>query len=97
MIVIDTVLYLEINDAVECGLGSAKYLYEQKSRGAKWVNFEKHPVYKNLVLIEFESLKPAKKKLVTDHFGNPYDYFAKKPIRDMVVRDGKAESFFLSY
>ena len=29
--------------------------------------------------------------------GNPYEYMAKEPIRKMIVKDLKAEAFFLSY
>lgn len=98
MLIIDNSLYLEVSDAVECGLGkSAALIYEAKSKGAKWATFIKHPVYKNLVLLEFESLNPKKKQQVIDHFGNPYEYFARTPIRKMVSRDTKAEQFFIDY
>lgn len=97
MLFFDNSLYLEITDAVKCGLGTENYIYKEKSRGAKWANFAKHPVYKNLLLIEFESLHPSKKKLVTDFFGNPYDFISKEPIRKMVIRDMKAEAFYLEY
>lgn len=97
MVVLDTILYLEISDAVKCGFGDENYIYKEKSRGAQWARFIKHPVFKKMVLIEYESLAPAKKKLVTDCFGNPYDHFAKQPIRNMVQRDHKAEAFFLEY
>lgn len=97
MLFFDNSLYLEITDAVKCGLGSENYIYKEKSRGAKWANFTKHPVFKNILLIDFESLHPNKKKLVTDFFGNPYDFISKEPIRKMVVRDMKAEAFYLEY
>ncbi len=97
MLLIENKLYLEITDAEACGLGGASYIYKEKSRKANWGIFIKHPVYKNLVLIEFESLIPKKKQQVIDHFGNPYEHFSKSPIRKMVSRDTKAESFFLDY
>lgn len=97
MLFYDNSLYLEIQDAVKAGLGTENYIYKEKSRGAKWANFIKHPVWKNILLIEYESLHPSKKKLVTDCFGNPYDFISKEPIQKMVVRDHNAENFFLNY
>ncbi|MGQ0738255.1 MAG: hypothetical protein ACT4OJ_04275 [Bacteroidota bacterium] len=96
MLYFDNTLYLEIADIIKCGIRkNENTIYKDKSTGVKWANFTKHPVYKNIVLIEYESLAPAKKKLVIDCFGNPYEHFAKEPIRQMVVRDLKAEAFFL--
>jgi hypothetical protein len=95
--VIDKILYLDLLDAEQCGLGNANYIYKEKSRGAKWGVFVKDPVYKNIVLIEFESLHPKKKELVVKHFGNPYDHYSKDPIRKMVIKDVKAEDFFFNY
>ena len=48
-------------------------------------------------LIEFESLPPVYKKLVMDHFGDPYEYAAKQPIRDLIKPDEKARQFFEDY
>lgn len=98
MLYFDNTLYLEVSDAIKCGIASSEnYLYKEKSRGAGWANFAKHPVYKNVVLIEFESLSPEKKSKVREFFGDPYEHFAKEPIRKMVQRDHKAEDFYLNY
>lgn len=97
MKLIDNVLYLEVPDAVACGLGSENYISKEKSRGAKWAVFIQDPKDNRKVLIEFESLPDKKKKIVIDYFGNPYEALAKDPICKMVVPDTKAEAFFLTY
>lgn len=51
----------------------------------------------NEVLIKFESLPPVYKALVEERFGNPYEYVAKQPIRDLIVPDEKARKFFDIY
>jgi len=97
MKIIDKNLYLEFADAISCGLGSQEYLWNAKSAGIRTFSFIKDPEDNRKVLIEYESLKPKHKKLVEDHFGNPYDYFVKEPIKKMIVRDDAAQKFFLKY
>lgn len=46
------------------------------------------------ILIKYESLPPVYKTLVQERFGNPYEYAAKQPIRDLIVPDEKAREFF---
>lgn len=97
MILIDNNLYLELSDAVACGIGSDNYITKEKSRGAKWAIFIKDPRDNRRLLIEYESLAEKKKELVIKHFGNPYEYHSKAPIRKMVVKDIKAEAFYIDY
>lgn len=49
------------------------------------------------ILIEYESLKPARKKVITDKYGNPYEYLAKQPILDLIDWDYKAQTFYSEY
>lgn len=97
MRLIDNILYLEFSDAVACGLGSENYIKKEKSRGAKWAIFIKDPRDNRRLLIEYESLADKKKELVLKHFGNPYEYHSKEPIRKMVVKDIQAEAFYIDY
>lgn len=92
-----TSLWLELNDAIECGLGSANYISKERSRGAKWGKFMDDPDDLRRTLIEYETLKPVKKELVDRHYPNIYDEVVKEPIRKMVTRDIKANEFYLSY
>ncbi|WP_160711260.1 hypothetical protein [Chitinophaga solisilvae] len=49
------------------------------------------------VLIVYESLPPAYKEMITAHFGNPYEYASRQPLLELVVKDTRAEKFFLEY
>lgn len=51
----------------------------------------------NQVLIEYETLPPAYKILVQNRFGDPYEYMAKEPIRNLIKPDAKAIEYFESY
>lgn len=95
---IENKIYLEMNDAVLCGLGKTEeYIRKEKSRGARWAVFIKDPDHAVKILIEYDSLNPAKKKLVDDHFGDPNIYMIKLPIKKLVKPDLKAEEFFINY
>lgn len=97
MKIIGVKLYLEIADAVRAGLGSENYLNKEKARGCRWATFIKDPNDQRRTLIEFESLAPAKKELVLKVWPNPYEEFTYEPIRRMVIKDLKAEAFYLTY
>lgn len=94
---IDNILYLELSDAVTCGLGSENYIKKEKSRGAKWCVFIKDPRDNRRVLIDYESMPDKKKDIVIKYFGNPYEYYSKEPIRKMVVKNQAAEAFYIDY
>jgi len=49
------------------------------------------------VFIEFESLQPKRKEVITNKLGNPYEYLAKQPILDLIDWDLKAQSFYNDY
>lgn len=49
------------------------------------------------VLIEYETLPTAYKALVQKRFGDPYEYMAKDPIRNLIKPDAEAISFFENY
>lgn len=97
MKIIDRQLYLEFADLVRFGFGSENYIKKELSRGAKWATTIKDPNDGRKILVDFDALPPNKKELITKVIGNPYDYYAKDPIRGMVQRDTKAEEFFYTY
>lgn len=96
MKLIDNKLFIEFAEMVDCGV-SEKYLRKAKSTGIKCWTFIDDPADKRKVLIEFESLKDEYKTKVAARFGNPHEYMAKMPIRNLVKWDHKAEEFFLAY
>lgn len=49
------------------------------------------------VLIEYETLPENYKSLVQAKYGNPYEYMAKQPLRDLIKADTKAIEFFEKY
>lgn len=97
MKLVESVLYLEFDEAVQAGISTEGYLRKAKSVGSSSFTFINDPSDKRKVLIQFETLKPEHKALVEARFGNPYDRLAKEPIKKMVFRDVRAEEFYLSY
>ncbi len=97
MKLLNNVIYLELDDAIACGLGNANYITKERSRGAKWARFMDDPDDLRRMLIEYESLRPGKKEQVQRKYGNVYEHVAKEPIRKLVKRDLKANEFFLQY
>jgi|ERR1035437_449973 dihydroneopterin aldolase len=93
---IDNILYLEFSEMIDCGV-SENYLKKAKSTGTRCWHFINDPQDKRKVLIGYEELKPNYKKLIQEHFGNPYDYIAREPIKKLVNTDFKAEHFFKKY
>lgn len=96
MKIINDTLYLEFAEMVEAGV-SDNYLSKAKSSGTKCWIFIGDPQDKRKVLIDYEALRLNYKKQVQERYGDPYDYMAKTPIRNMVKPDFKAEEFFLAY
>lgn len=97
MKIINGELYLSLSEASSCGLGTENYLNKEKSRGAKWADFIKNPDDLRSTLLKYDTMAPNKKALVNQKFGNPYEYFAKEPIRLMVEKDTKAGAFYTQY
>lgn len=97
MKLIDSLLYLEFDEAVQAGISTESYLRKAKSVGSGSFTFINDPDDKRKVLLQFETLKPEHKALIEKRYGNPYDRLAKEPIKRMVTKDTKAEEFYLSY
>lgn len=94
MKIINDILYLEFSEMVESGVS------DDTIRKAKFRNswsFINDPADKRKVLIEYEALRVNYKKAINERYGDPYDYVAKTPIRNLVKTDFKAEEFFLQY
>jgi hypothetical protein len=92
----ENILCLEEADAVESGL-SIVAIRKAKQRNSPSWKFHEHPEDKRKILFEYEKLKESDKSKVVARFGDPYEYMAKMPIRNLVKWDDQAEKFFLSY
>jgi hypothetical protein len=57
----------------------------------------KNPSDKRMPLVQYDTLVQPHKDKLTTHFGNPYDYIAKEPLRKLVTKDIDAEKFYLAY
>lgn len=97
MKLVDSILYIEFNEAVQAGLSTENYLRKAKSVGSSSFKFINDPADKRKVLIQFETLKQEHKALIEKRYGNPYEQIAKEPIKKMVLKDQKAEEFYLAY
>lgn len=96
MKLIENTLYLEFAELVDCGISSNTILHAKRRKSPSW-GFIDHPEDRRKILIEYEKLKEDYKRKVEARFGNPYEYVAKMPIRQLVKWDDKAEEFYLSY
>lgn len=96
MKLIDTILYLEFPELVNCGVSENTIWTAKKRKSPSWC-FIDDPEDKRKVLIQYEKLKEDYKTKVIARFGNPYEYMAKMPIRNLVKWDDKAEEFYLAY
>jgi hypothetical protein len=96
MRIIDNTLFVEWREAVECGF-SENTLKNAKLRNSPSWHFISDPNDKRRVLIGFEKMKDEYKEKIIQRFGNPYDFMARQPIRDLVKYDHQAEQFYLEY
>lgn len=112
MKIVNDILYIEFKDFMAAGWKENTVFSANLRNGANW-QMIKNPSDKRKPLVQYESLIDAHKEkihhwLKKSHAckhpdeqkcecGNPYEYMAKEPIRKMVVKDFKAEVFFMSY
>ncbi|MBS1747218.1 MAG: hypothetical protein JST21_13695, partial [Bacteroidetes bacterium] len=73
------------------------YLFKSNSTGNRSLPFIKDEADKRRVLYIYEGLSNKFKNIVFQTFGNPYEYFARQPIRNLIEKDFKAEAFYMAY
>lgn len=93
---VDTTLYLELSELTDCGISQNTIMTASSRKSAAW-EIISHPDDGRKILIGFEKLRDDYKAKVMARYGNPYEYVAKGPIRNMISRDLEAEKFYLSY
>jgi hypothetical protein len=90
---VNELLFLEFSELVACGV-SENTIFQAKRRNSSSWNFTDDPDDRRKVLIGYEKLNDQYKELVQKTYGNPYDFIAKQPIRDLLQKDFKAEEFY---
>lgn len=96
MKLIDNILYIEFADFISAGWKDAAVLNANFRNGAYW-RMIRNPDDKRKPLVQYDTLRQAHKEKLIQHFGNPYEFIAKEPIRQMLVFDAKAEAFYNAY
>lgn len=96
MKLIEGQLYLEFSDAISAGINQDTILKAKLRNSPSW-QFINDPKDQRKILINYECLRDTYKEKIITRFGNPYEFFAKEPIRKMVTKDLAAEKFFFDY
>lgn len=96
MKILNDILYIEYPELVEAGISENTIKHAKLQNSKSWC-FIQDPDDNRKVLIEYEKLKVNYKELIKAKFGDPYNYFARQPIKNMVQWDDKAEQFYLSF
>ncbi len=73
------------------------YLRKANSVGNRMLPSINDTADKRKVLYCYEGMAPKYRQMVEALYGNPADYLAKAPIRALVTKDFKAESFFFTH
>src|SRR5690348_16453674 len=96
MKIIDGILFLEFNEAVDSGISESSISKASYRNSPSWHIID-DPDDKRKILIGYEKLSPHNKEKISNRFGSPYDYMAKQPIRRMMIMDIEAELFYRKY
>lgn len=96
MKILDTILYIEWREAIECGL-SDNTLRNAKLRNSPSYHFINDPADRRKNLIGYEKLSPANKEKINARYGCPYTYLARQPIRQLIKWDAQAEEYYMAY
>ena len=96
MKLIDNILYIEFTDFITASWSPNTIKSANLRNGPYWQMLA-DPQDKRKVLVQFDTLRPKDKDRLTTHFGNPYEYISKEPIKKLVEADHNAEIFFKDY
>lgn len=108
----DSKLYIEFADFISAGWPENTVRVNNTRGGSRWVVI-KNPSDRRKPMVQYDTLSDQNKEKLhhwlrklngCDHAasekcecGNPYTYVAKQPIRDMIKKDHKAETFYTQY
>jgi len=96
MIIINKTLYIEFADFIAAGWTVDGIKKANLRNGAFWQMIP-NPQDARAVLVEFDSLRPRHKEKLQTAFGNPYEYVAKSPIKQLLTTDHKAQEHYINY
>lgn len=112
MKLIDGTLYIEFADFTEAGWKEDTVKKANLRNGSAWMMI-KNPLDARKPLVQFETLVDAHKEKLAAWLrkrngckhnaeqicqcGNPYEYVAKQPLRNLYEKDFKAEAFYMAY
>lgn len=90
-------LYLERTDLVPHIMTYEAFIKANQRNGSYWIMMQ-NPLDGRIPMVQFEAMRPAMKDKINAHYGgNIYNYFARLPIKALVVNDPKAEVFYRDY
>ena len=89
-------MWIEYSDFLTAGWKEDSIKKSNFRNGSKWLMIA-NPEDKRKPLVKFDTLIDDHKEKIKKHFGNPYDYVAKEPIKALVEKDFKAEAYFIDY
>ena len=96
MILINKTLYIEFADFIAAGWTINTLKIANYRNGSFWQMIP-NPQDARAVLVEFETLRPKHKEKLVSHFGNPYEYISKAPIKQLITTDHKAQEHYINY
>ncbi len=96
MKLVNNTLYLEMTDLEQAGLNSKTFI-EAKAKGRKYLRFIDDPADLRKSLVEYNCLKQADQAKIIERFGNPIEYLAQQPLRQLIKKDIKAERYYQEY
>lgn len=92
----DNILYIEFADFLSAGWKEQTIKMANHRNGNSW-QMIKNPADKRMPMVRFDTLVQTHKDKLQAKFGNVYEYLVKLPIKAMVVKDAKAEAFYMAY
>lgn len=96
MKLIEKILYIQFNDFIQAGWKEDTVKKANFRNGPFWQMIP-DPEDRRMVLVQYDTLREKDQKKLTGHFGDPYQYIAKAPIKKLVQPDFKADEFFTTY
>src|ERR1700754_4477176 len=83
-------IYLEVSELSDCGISINTIKKASERKSSSWEIMD-HPDDGRKILVGYDNLRQDYKEKVIARYGNPYEFVAKGPIRNMVVADMAAE------
>ncbi len=96
MKLVNSILYIEFADFISAGWKEDTLWKANYRNGSNWQMIQ-DPKDKRKPLVQYETLTDDHKAKIISRFNNPYEWVIKEPIKALLKKDPKAETFFTSY